>query len=89
MAVIMETDRINHFFWDHKENGEFHKEFIDFYGKLDEFIGEINRRLHEDDELIIASDHGFCDIKQEINIQRWFERNNYTKYIPSPTQEML
>jgi len=81
-AHVMETDRINHFMWrflgePQTENGAF---FLDFYRRLDDLIGEIADRLDSSTELIILSDHGFCSIRREGQLNRWLEEQGYLAY---------
>lgn len=79
---IMETDRINHFYWADMvdENPDFADRFYEFYQKIDEFIGELLDRLDDKTELIILSDHGFCKIKKEVQLNYWLEENGYLEY---------
>ncbi len=76
MAHIMETDRINHFYW---KDENFREEFLDFYKKIDEFIAEILLKI-KDSELIILSDHGFCDIKYEVNLNEYLRSEGFLTY---------
>ncbi len=40
-GVFMATDRVNHFlFKDYEEDGEYKEEFLEFYHKLDEYLGK-------------------------------------------------
>ncbi len=79
---IMETDRINHFFWEQWENGDtkFAPEFEKFYQKVDQFIGELDRLLPDEIDFMILSDHGFCTLKKEVYLNHWLEKNGYLKY---------
>jgi len=79
---IMETDRINHFLWEHWEKGDpvYAAEFEKFYQKVDQLIGDLDEQLGDDVEFMIVSDHGFCSIKKEVYLNYWFEQNGYLKY---------
>ena len=70
MFVFTGTDRISHFLWDAYEdrNHEYHSDFLRFFSKLDEVIGEIASRLTEDDLLVLISDHGFELLEKEVNV---------------------
>lgn len=70
MVHIMETDRLYHFYWEYYENPDSprHKEFIDFHKRLDQYLGEFLRKVREDDDVILLSDHGFCTLKKEVNL---------------------
>jgi predicted AlkP superfamily phosphohydrolase/phosphomutase len=70
LTHVMETDRIAHFFWEELENGDlkYAPLVLDFFEKVDSFIGEVAGRLEPDDHLIVLSDHGFCTLKKEVYI---------------------
>lgn len=79
---VMETDRINHFMWKFQhapetDNGAF---FLDFYRRIDELIRCITDRLDENTEFMLLSDHGFCDTRKEVQLNRWLEDKNYLAY---------
>ena len=80
---IMETDRLFHFFWDDLEKedrGDFYSELEGFCTRLDNHIGELITRLSSDDKLLILSDHGFCGIKSEVQLNTWFEKEGLLKF---------
>ena len=79
---IMETDRINHFYWADMvdENPDFVNEFYEFYKKIDDYIGKLLKKLDDDTQLIILSDHGFSKIKKEVQLNYWLEEKGYLKY---------
>lgn len=70
MFVFTGTDRLSHFLWDAYEDGNhrYHGDFLNFFGQLDEVIGEITGRLTQDDLLILLSDHGFERMQKEVNV---------------------
>lgn len=70
---IMETDRHMHFFWDSiaERSHEFHEQTMQFYSKLDQYIAKLFERIDEEDAVIILSDHGFCGIKKEVQLNEW------------------
>ncbi|MBN1694057.1 alkaline phosphatase family protein [candidate division WOR-3 bacterium] len=75
---IMETDRINHFFWgDYEDDGEFKGDFEKFYSKLDEWIGKTYSLLNNEDVFIVLSDHGFCRVKYNVQINHFLEEEGY------------
>lgn len=69
---IMETDRLQHFFWEEMEQGDarFAPEFLAIYRRVDDLIGRVRRELPEDVPLFVLSDHGFCTIRQEVFLNR-------------------
>ncbi|HLH32677.1 MAG TPA: alkaline phosphatase family protein [Terriglobia bacterium] len=65
---IMETDRMNHFFWSHMEENDprYAKAVLDFYRRVDQIVGEVAESIGSEAQLILLSDHGFCSIDKEI-----------------------
>lgn len=87
---IMETDRINHFFWDAWENERApdREVFLQFYGEVDRAVGEIMKRIDSDCELIILSDHGFCSVKRELNLNLWLKEEGYLRFEAGQAREL-
>jgi len=80
-GVFMATDRVNHFlFKDYEEGGEYEDEFMDFYRKVDESIGEIREALSDDVTLVVASDHGFTSIDHEFYANEWLSQQGWLSY---------
>jgi predicted AlkP superfamily phosphohydrolase/phosphomutase len=82
ISVITETDRLHHYLWValEDENHPQHKFFIDFYRKLDEFIGEMYQKVGDDIPFIMLSDHGFTTIKKEVYLNAWLREKGYLKF---------
>ena len=76
---VMETDRINHFLWEHyeKQDPTYFDRFMDFYRKVDELLGEFYDRAENSAEFIVLSDHGFCSVKKEVYLNQWLEEKGY------------
>ena len=75
---IMETDRINHFFWgDYEDSGEFREDFDKFYAKMDEWIGKTYELLGDEDIFIVLSDHGFCRVKYNVQLNQFLQDEGY------------
>ncbi len=87
-VVITGTDRIQHYVWDalEDERHELHSAFIDYYRKVDAFIGELVGRFAEvsgrpeGEGLFLLSDHGFCGIVQEVRVNRWLVENGFLSF---------
>jgi len=79
IGVITETDRLHHFFFDHAlNNGEYHKNFIDFYSEIDAFLGEIYEKAKKENALFLTcSDHGFTPIRTEVYLNQWLIAEGY------------
>jgi len=71
---IMETDRIQHFF------GKDDLEFLEFFKVLEKKVMEIYKKTPEEVEFIMLSDHGFTEIKYDVNISNWLEERGYLKF---------
>ena len=71
---IMETDRIQHFF------GKDDPEFLEFFKVLEKKVMEIYKKIPEEVEFIMLSDHGFTGIKYDVNISNWLEERGYLKF---------
>jgi len=77
---VMETDRVNHFLWaEFEEGGAYREAFLNFYGRIDEYVGELDRRLPKDALLVILSDHGFCSLKKEVYLNQWLLESGFLK----------
>jgi len=77
---IMGTDRINHFLWEKMEQDdpEFAPAFFGYYRQIDKVIGQLLKLLPEHVPLMIFSDHGFCSIKQEVQLSRYLVETGWT-----------
>lgn len=82
----MGSDRINHFLWQkmEEEDPELCPAFFDFYRRIDDTIGELLKRLPEDVPLLVFSDHGFCSIKQEVQLSRYLIETGWTVPTDNP-----
>lgn len=78
---IMETDRLFHFFWHALEaqNG-YYSDIKRFFTKLDGCIRILQKKLFQDDRLIILSDHGFCAVKYEVQLNAWLEKEGLLRF---------
>lgn len=80
-GVFMTTDRVNHFlFEDYEHDGEYNEEFMEFYRKVDEYIGDLRERLADDVTLVIASDHGFTTLNYEVHFNQWLEEEGWLSF---------
>ncbi|WP_117592209.1 alkaline phosphatase family protein [Haloprofundus halophilus] len=80
-GVFMTTDRLNHFlFKDYERDGPNKQAFIDFYKKVDDYIGRIREMLPDDVTLVVASDHGFTSLDYEVHFNTWLEQEGWLSY---------
>ena len=96
-VVITGTDRLHHFLWDAlpDEGHPYHKQFIDYYRKIDSFIKKVYDRFEKETggdpsqgEFFMLSDHGFTLIKKEVYLNRWLEEQGYLEFT-SPEPESV
>ena len=71
--VVTGTDRLHHFMWDayEDERNPRHGDFLEYYRLVDDLIHYIYERCERsgvEDRFFILSDHGFCGVKSEINV---------------------
>jgi predicted AlkP superfamily phosphohydrolase/phosphomutase len=87
---IMETDRMNHFFWDGwaEESSPHRDVFFSFYREVDKALGEIVRKVDPESELIVLSDHGFCSIQKEVNLNTWLREKGWLKFEGEASQDL-
>ena len=88
MLVIMETDRLHHFYFEPMEQNDpvWAPAFFDVYRRIDEAIGQVRAKLDADTTLMLMSDHGFCSIKQEVFYNHWLAQAGYLKLSKPPEQ---
>ncbi len=101
IAVITETDRIHHFFFDaaFDDTHKYHGPFVDFYKKLDNIIGTLFTRFHDISKgeglFMTMSDHGFTELKKEVYINTVLQKEgllhldesrDYFEQIKAPTK---
>ncbi|WP_058367254.1 alkaline phosphatase family protein [Haloparvum sedimenti] len=88
-GVYMTTDRVNHFLWeDYATGGRYREEFLAFYSRLDECIGEIREELPQDATLVVAADHGFTTLDYEVHCNEWLEREGWLSYADDDHAEL-
>lgn len=90
LGVIMETDRLHHFFFEPMEQGHpaYAPAFFEVYRRIDEFLGQVRERLGANDVLMLMSDHGFCSIRQEVFYNHWLAEAGYLQYTETPAKTL-
>jgi len=65
--VLTGTDRLHHFMWRHYEEKDptYYPEFVRYYQRVDEIVGEFVSELPAETSLFMLSDHGSCTISKE------------------------
>jgi uncharacterized sulfatase len=88
-GVFMTTDRINHFLFEHYERGgEYHDEFLEFYGKVDRYLGELRDLLADDVTMLVASDHGFTSLEYEVHCNEWLRQEGWLSFADDDHEEL-
>ncbi|MFB6273066.1 MAG: alkaline phosphatase family protein [Salinibacter sp.] len=84
MCHVMETDRLHHFFWPSKDDrtDPYHCDFWTLYERIDAFVGELVAGLPDETEVVLLSDHGFCGIRAEPDINAYLGQLGLTKFSP-------
>ncbi len=79
---IMETDRLHHFFWDAQDDPQnpYYAAFWRLYSEIDRFVGELLERLPENCELVLLSDHGFCSIDHEVELNLFLQERGFLAF---------
>lgn len=87
IAVITDTDRLQHFEWDAIEDGAHprHGRAMEFYSKVDALVGKL-LEMHGSDDFLIMSDHGFCAIEEEVYINRILRENGFLEWEKDPPE---
>ncbi len=80
-GVFMTTDRVNHFlFKDYERDGENKEAFLEFYEKVDSYLGRFREALPDDVTMVVASDHGFTSLDYEVHFNAWLEQEGWLSY---------
>src|SRR4030066_605700 len=84
--VITGTDRLHHYLWNAyaDEKHRYHARFLDYYRRVDGIISRLvlsYRHLTGGDAgLYLLSDHGFCQIDQEVYLNAWLQQEGYLRF---------
>ncbi len=88
-GVFMTTDRVNHFlFKDYERDGEYKDDFLEFYQKVDDYIGRLREALPDDVTMIVASDHGFTSLDYEVHFNEWLREEGWLSFQTDEPEEL-
>ncbi|MFC4438328.1 MULTISPECIES: alkaline phosphatase family protein [Natrialbaceae] len=88
-GVFMTTDRVNHFlFKDYERDGQYKDEFLEFYQKVDDYIGRLREAVPDDVTLIVASDHGFTSLDYEVHFNEWLQQEGWLSFGTDEPEEL-
>jgi predicted AlkP superfamily phosphohydrolase/phosphomutase len=86
MFIVTGTDRLEHYLWDAYQNKshEWHKDFLDFYSKVDEAISHITSMVDEETPLLMLSDHGMEGVDEAVNINTHLAQQGFLDLEDNP-----
>ena len=88
-GVFMTTDRVNHFLFRHYErDGEYKEEFLEFYDKVDDYLGQLREALADDVTMVVASDHGFTSLDYEVHCNAWLAEEGWLTFDAEDPSEL-
>ncbi|MFA5430158.1 MAG: alkaline phosphatase family protein [Candidatus Omnitrophota bacterium] len=78
-------DSVQHMFWRYRDGRAFPSSalsgrkdvILEYYRKIDEFLGEVMRHSDEDTVVMVLSDHGFTSFRKAVDLNRWLSDNGY------------
>jgi len=84
---VIETDRVNHYFWDEVEEQPARTAgwVADFYRAVDHLVGRAVDAAGPDSEVMVLSDHGFCRLQWEVQLNKWLAQEGYLEMDGDPT----
>ena len=78
VACVFDTsDRVQHMFYRHLEDGAAGGVIEDLYRRMDRVVGKAMEHLDAGTILLVLSDHGFCAFRRAVNLNSWLRRNGY------------
>lgn len=86
IGVITETDRMHHYLWAALEDPAHpqHRFFLDFYRRVDAWVGKVCDWYRGKGLFMLMSDHGFCGIKTEVYLNWWLRSEGYLSFSVDP-----
>ncbi|GII66827.1 phosphodiesterase [Sphaerisporangium krabiense] len=79
IAVITETDRLQHFLWRHvtDEASPLHEAVLGVYAQVDACLARLVERCEEDDGIALVSDHGFGPADCQFHVNAWLREKGH------------
>ncbi len=99
ITVFIGTDRIQHWLWDYivpeeafasrsAQDREINRLVVDYYKRIDKYLGEVMDSLDERTTLLVISDHGFGPLKGKVYINEWLAKKGYLTFDKSKLSEL-
>lgn len=81
VAVVTETDRLHHFFYDRWERSEPQalELFERVYRTVDDLVGRLLSSVAEGTRVMVLSDHGFCSVRAHVYLNAWLAEHGYLR----------
>lgn len=80
-------DRIQHMFWRYRDPDHplYEADKADVFGdvidrnyeRMDNVLGWVMEELHDEDDLVVVSDHGFTSFRRQVDLNRWLYEEGY------------
>ncbi len=82
ISVITGTDRLHHFFYDAywDRSHPYHQDFVDYYRRVDAFLGRFLDRVGSLTRLVVLSDHGFTNLKKQVYLNHILKSMGYLAF---------
>jgi len=90
MVVFMAIDQMQHIFWhcmdpthphyNDEENEKYGGVLLDIYQRIDNAIGELQRCISPNSDLVILSDHGCGPTQKVIYLHKWLEEKGLLNF---------
>jgi predicted AlkP superfamily phosphohydrolase/phosphomutase len=91
-VVVTGTDRLYHYLWDAVVDPAHprHEQAMDYHRAVDRFVGQVWDRFAAETEapeehFWMLSDHGFCAIKQEVQVNALLRQHGYLEVADGAT----
>jgi len=90
MAVFYSIDVMQHHFWkffdkthpqyDSSMSEKYGNVISEFYGKIDEAIGEMLKKIDDDTMVVVVSDHGAGPEERAFHINNWLHKEGFLTF---------
>jgi predicted AlkP superfamily phosphohydrolase/phosphomutase len=79
-VVFMAADHIHHVAWPDWEERGLESDVAEVYRILDGAVGELHRRLGDEADVLVVSDHGGGRLDGVVNLNAWLAREGFLTY---------
>lgn len=86
--VFTGTDRLFHYLWQAciDQNHHYFTRAMEYFAALDRYLASVYERFtggrdgNKTENFFLLSDHGFCALKKEVNINTWLAREGFLSF---------